>query len=498
MGQVLQGLGRYDEAALLFQEAEAIEPNPARSHARWGSLAVDRGEYALAVRHYRIALEADPASSEAHHGLGLALLEQGLLDLAETALREGLRVTPWQAAPWVALARLQGERGDFEQSCESARTALEIQPRFADAYAILANNLKGRLPDSDVAAMHALLDSKYLDERTRARLHFSLAGVLDARGQYPRAAALLAVANALDSRAVSVRGGTYDPGGHSHFIDRIIAAFGPDSFLRGRGWGNPDPRPIFIVGLPRSGTTLTEQILASHPKVHGAGELPDLQRIFQRLPEFAGRPHDDPFAVASNLGLTTARTAARVYLDRLDELALPPLARVVDKMPDNIHYLGLIALLWSGARVIVCSRDVRDIAISCWQTGFATIAWASVSDHIARRFADYQRLLDHWRATQPLQWLDLSYEELVADVEGQARRLVDFIGLEWDPACLRYYANRRVVRTASQVQVREPVHAHSVGRWRHYESLIPELFHALERRGVRTGQSDRRQTSERP
>ena len=145
-------------------------------------------------------------------------------------------------------------------------------------------------------------------------------------------------------------------------------------------------------------------------------------------------------------------------------------------MPDNIHYLGLIAFLWSGARVIVCNRDVRDIAISCWQTGFASISWANDSDHIARRFADYQRLLDHWRATQPLEWLDVFYEDLVHDLEGQTRRLLEFIGLEWDPACLAYHANPRVVRTASLVQVRAPVHTQSIGRWRRLRGLRPRLI----------------------
>jgi tetratricopeptide (TPR) repeat protein len=485
MGQVLQGLGRYDEAFRLFQEAEAIESNPARFRARLGSLAADRGDHALAARHYRVALAADPTSAEAHHGLGLALLEQGQHDAAEAALRAALGIAPRKAAIWVALGRLQAERGQFELSCGSARTALGIDPKFADAHSLLASNLKGRLPDAEVQAMHALLDDKYVDGRARARLHFSLAGVLDARGLYADAARLLETANALASAASSACGRTYDPRSHSGFITQLIAAFGPEHRARGRVWGDRDPRPVFVVGLPRSGTTLTEQLLASHPQVHGAGELPDVQQIFESLPEFAGRPGLGPCGVLDLLDQAAVRAAARRYLDRLDVLAPASAARVVDKMPDNIHFLGLIALCWPAARVIICDRDVRDIAILCWQTGFATIGWANHCEHIAMRFADYARLLDHWRCTCPLEWLDVSYEDLVRDLEGQARRLIEFVGLEWDPACLAFAAKPRVVRTASMVQVREPVHSRSIGRWRNYEALVPELFQALEQHGVR-------------
>ncbi len=251
--------------------------------------------------------------------------------------------------------------------------------------------LKGRLPDTDIQAMHGLLNQKYLNDSVRARLHFSLAGVLDARGDYSGAAALLEIANARQSSARAARGRTYDADEHSRFIDWLITAFTPELLARGRQWGDPDPRPVFIVGLPRSGTTLVEQILASHRLVHGAGELPDVQRVFQGLPEVVGQPFDDPFAALDRLGPAAARVAARRYLDRLDDLAPPTAARVVDKMPENIHFLGIIALLWPAARVIVCNRDARDIAVSCWQTGFATIHWANHPDHIARRLADHQR-----------------------------------------------------------------------------------------------------------
>jgi tetratricopeptide (TPR) repeat protein len=484
LGRWLQECGRYEEAARLYAEAEALEPNPARYHANCGSLAAEREDHDEAARHYRLALAADPASAEAHHGLGLALLEASQFDAAEVALRAAIRLKPAYVASWVTLARLQGERGDFDSADQSARTALGLRPRWADAYCVLANQFRGRLPDADIQAMRGLLDRKDQDDRRRARLQFALAAVLDARGLHAQAAALLEDANARQATAWAARGQGYDPDEHARFIDRLIDTYTPEFLARNRSWGDPDPRPVFIVGLPRSGTTLIEQILASHPAVHGAGELPDVLRIFHGLPEVVGRPCSDPFAALHALGPDSARSAARRYLDRLATFTPSDAARVVDKMPDNIHLVGLIALLWPRARVIVCGRDLRDVAVSCWKVGFATVRWANDPDHIARRLADHMRLLEHWNRTRPLAWLDVSYEDVVDDLEGQARRLIHFLGLEWDPSCLAFHTTRRVVRTASLAQVRRPIYSDSVGRWRDYESLVPALFEALRRRGI--------------
>jgi Sulfotransferase family len=321
---------------------------------------------------------------------------------------------------------------------------------------------------------------------SRSQLLFGLAAVLDDRGNYAGAAARLEPANALQASACAARGQFDDPNQYSRFIRRITTAFTPELLARRQGWGDPDLRPVFVVGLPRSGTTLVEQILASHPQVHGAGELPDVRRVFQSLPVVAALPSADAFEALAALDQNSTLAAARKYCNRLDALAPPTAVRVVDKMPDNVDFLGLIALLWPGSRVIICRRDLRDVAVSCWQTGFASIRWANDYEHIARRFAETHRILDYWRRTKPLEWLDVSYEDLVRDGEGQSRRLVEFLGLEWDPVCLRFHSTRRVVRSASQVQVRQPIHSRSVGRWKNYESLLQPLFQAMERHGVET------------
>ena len=484
LADVLQGCGRFDEAAQVLKDAGSLDSNNSRLHAQLGKLAIARGQVAEAAERFRAALAQDDSLAEARSGLGRALEEQGRLDEAERCFRDALQSDPSLTGPLIALAKLQADRGEFDESCRSARRALAICPNLAEAYWRLAMNLKGALPDADIQAMQRLRDHKYVPHGLRAGLGFALGAVFDARGLYEQAAEQFKVANALKAAVKAGKGQSFDPDQYSRSIDRIIATFTPELLARGRGWGDRDPRPVFVVGLPRSGTTLVEQILASHPQVHGAGELHDMLNLFNALPELTSRPSGDAFEIVSTLDPDSARALARRYIATLDRLAPAAAKCVIDKMPDNLLMLGLIALLWPEARVIVCNRDLRDVALSCWQTPFGTNPWTNQWEHIARRLADHERLLAHWRRVKPVAWLDVRYEDLVRDLEGHARRMIAFLGLEWESGCLEFHKTRRVVRTASQLQVREPIHALSVGRWRRYESTLRPLFEALERCGV--------------
>ena len=280
-GRLMQQQGKYDEAARFFAAAQQLEPNSAQHVADCARLWLDRQDNEAAERQYRLALAVNSDFAEAHQGLGLALLEQGRLDEAEASFREAVRAGPTLAAPWVGLARLQAERGDAVESCQSARTALSIRPKLPEAYCRLAINLRGKLPEADVRAMRELLGQKYLPDHTRAWLHFGLAAVLDEQGLDAQAAALLETANALQSAAWRER---YDPDEHSQFIDRLMATFTPEFLAWKDGCVEPDPRPVFVVGLPRSGTTLIEQILASHPQVHGGVSCRMYSKFFRPCP----------------------------------------------------------------------------------------------------------------------------------------------------------------------------------------------------------------------
>ncbi len=256
--------------------------------------------------------------AESHHELGRAFLEQGQFDLAEPCFCEALQIDPDLSNSWIALARLQAERGEVDLSCVSARCALAVKPRLTEAYGRLAVNLRGDLPEADIQAIERLIDHPALSDGKRATLHYALAQVDDARRLCARAAVHLESANALQRALKAARGQTHDADRHSRFINRMIATFTADSINRARPWGDPDPRPVFVVGLPRSGTSLVEQVLASHSHVHGAGELHDLNRLFLDLPKITSHHAADPFAAWSELGPDTARVVTGSYLQCLE------------------------------------------------------------------------------------------------------------------------------------------------------------------------------------
>ncbi len=484
IGQMFERRGDYDRAGQFYEQARALEPREPRFHVDLASLALARGRYADAALLAQRAVACNPQIAESHHELGRAFLEQGRLDLAEPCFREALRIDPDLEISWIALAQLQAERGDFELSCASARAALALNPGLTDAYWRLAVNLRGELPEADIQAIERFIDRPGLSDDRRAALQFGLAYVHDARGLYTSAAHHLEKANALQKASNIARGLTYDADQHSRFIDQMIATFSANSVDRARAWGDPDPRPVFVVGLPRSGTSLVEQILASHPLVHGAGELHDLHRLFVNLPTSTGHPSADPFTAWSALDPHSARAIARDYIESLERQAPAGSVRIIDKMPDNVRLIGMIAALWPRARVIVCDRDLRDVALSCWRTGFETYPWTNDWNHIARRFADHKRIVEHWQSIGPTDWLIVRYEDLVHDFETNARRLVDFLGLEWNAACLDFHTTRRVVRTASQAQVRQPIYTRSIGKWRRYESSMEPFFRAFKQLGL--------------
>jgi tetratricopeptide (TPR) repeat protein len=474
MGQALQEENALDDALAWYQRALQLDPKSARIHTNAASLLAEQEKDDDALAVYRRALELDATYAEAHCGLGGVRHEQGHFEQAQTHYREALRHKPDLPAAHCALGTVREELGDFKDAESCWRTALQHDSRLAGAYSALATLLRSKLPDDDLVAMRKLLADPDLHDGRRSALHFGLAQVLDARGAYEEAAESLRQANALAQAMAQKRGQGYDPAAHAGFVGRMMAVCSPAFFERTRGIGVDSDRPIFIVGLPRSGTTLTEQVLASHSQVFGAGELRLGRDDFGAL----SPQEDQALEALTRLDLSTARRIGEQHLEQLRQLnAERP--RVADKMPDNYLYLGLLATLFPKAKFIHCRRDLRDVAVSCWMTNFRSIRWANDPGHIAARFEEYRRLMDHWRRVLPVSVLEVDYEETVADLEGVARRLVDWCGLEWEPGCLAFHQGKRPVRTASVSQVRQPLYTRSVARWKHYEKALRSLFDAL-------------------
>jgi Tfp pilus assembly protein PilF len=478
LGLTLHREGQLQDALPWMQQAVELEPENAVWWENLGELRMDREEPAEAVACYERAVSLQPDRAATHNSLGWALQEEGHLDEAVEHFHTALRLDPDLGGAQLNLGGVLEELGELTGAEAAFRTALRIQPRYAAAHARLATLLRDKLPDADRAALEERLADAKVSGEPRANLLFGLAHVLEGRGDYTRAAECLRETNALTLEHAKSRHRDYDPAQHEQFVDNMLKASDAAFFERTAGGGSESRRPVFIFGLPRSGTTLIEQVLASHSRTHGAGELRLVRRSFESIPATLGRS-DWPIHCLTDLDAAAVRPLSQQHLQWLHEHGRGECERIVDKMPDNYMYLGLIAALFPNAVLIHCRRDLRDVAVSCWMTNFRSIPWANDPAHIATRFAQYRRVMNHWQAVLPATIHEVKYEETVNDLEGVARRLIAACGLEWESGCLEFHRLHRPIRTASVTQVREPIYKRSVARWKNYEHALADLFERL-------------------
>ncbi len=484
IGGIWQEMDDLGQADAWFTKALDWEPQRIETRCALASAICEAGESAKAVDEYRQILAEHADCFPAQLGLGNALWEDGNAEGAVAAMRAAVALRPENAGALAGLAGIQASAGDVPGANASNREALAVNPRCIPALSNLAQNLRGKLPEADAQTMEHLLAAQWPRQGARATLHFGLAHHYDGRKDYARAAKHAASANTLHTEFKRERGWHYDPADYERHVDQLIAAFSPDFFRRTKGLGHDSATPVFIVGMPRSGTTLTEQILASHPRVFGAGERNFTGRALQSLPAVMGRPTEATDCLA-DAGAEAIRTLADWHLGQLWELVekagleSAKTDRIIDKMPDNFSLVGWIATAFPNAKIIHCRRDVRDIAVSCWMTQFRQIRWAFDLRHIGLRIRQYQRIMEHWRQVLPVPMLEIDYEDMVASQAAQTRRLLEFAGLPWDDACLAFHQTERLVRTASVTQVREPIYTRSLERWRHYEGALAPLLECL-------------------
>jgi hypothetical protein len=288
-----------------------------------------------------------------------------------------------------------------------------------------------------------------------------------------------------DSRAAV--GERFDAADLHREIDETIATFDPQYFASVVDWGSPSELPVFIVGMPRSGTSLVEQIAASHSRVFGAGELREIGNLAQRLAPIIAAIRCGSEEDAAEAGADHRITIRRLSDAHLEHLkALNGRAeRIIDKMPDNVFKLGAIATLYPGARVIFCRRDPLDTCLSCYFQKFTAgqLAFSYDLADCAKRYLETERLTAHWRKVLPLKWLDVEYEALVSDLGDHSRRIITFLGFDWEPACLDFHRTARTVTTASAWQVRQPLYGRAVGRWRRYQAHLAPLLDLLVEEG---------------
>lgn len=407
--------------------------------------------------------------------LGETLSRLGFHDQAAATYRQALTNTPHEADLWVALAQAEEDNGNRVAATQSYEKALGLKPDWAFPISGLLGLQRANAPAELVDRATRLQQSNNLPDPDRALLGYELGKVHDSRENYETAMASWNDANAARQRVI----GKPDPMRLEKSVDRTIALFQPELFRRFSHAGVADNRFVFIVGMPRSGTTLTEQILASHPRAYGCGELPDISLIAHALGRNLGTHLAWPEATTSMTEQVLEESISR-YSRAATRHAPSTVHRLVDKAPLNFLYLGLVALMFPNARVIWCRRDPRDIAISIYGENFSVVERLATSLEGIGHYINLQnRLMRYWQKLN-LPVMELGYESLVSNTETEARKLLSFIDLPWDPACLEFHKSDRGVQTPSRWQVKQPVHTRSIGRWRNYASALTPLLRVLD------------------
>jgi tetratricopeptide (TPR) repeat protein len=484
LGAALHRQGRLGEALTCLEQTVRLAPGHAQAQNDLGGvlLACDQAE--RAAGYFREALGLRPGFAEALSNLGLALRELGRVDEAMACFREALRLNPAYAGARNNLAYTLEFQGQFAAAQAEFAEALRLDPDNARALAGLSGlAAAGHYPlsEDELRRVRALVQRRDLPLDDLGRLHFAVARHLDKAGDYDTAFAHYRQGNELAKEYVRRRGVAFDAAAQHAQIDRLIAAFSPAYFGHVRGFGVDSELPVFVVGMMRSGTTLAEQILASHPLVHGAGELRDFGQLTTTLAQQLGTAEPFPECVA-RLDRAAVQTLAQRHLERLRQLG-GKAARVVDKMPFNFLHLGLIATLFPRTRIIHCRRDPVDTCLSCYMQNFGEPQGFTLDLHdLGVYYREYERLMEYWRRVLPVPMFELQYEALTAEPEVVSRRLIEYCGLAWDERCLRFHETERPVRTASMLQVRQPMYRSAVGRWKRYEQHLGPLLAALASR----------------
>lgn len=507
MARVLHRLGRYKHAIASLEKALALQPDNADAHLHMGNVLASLGQTALAEHHYRQTLAADPGSAAAHGNLARALLPQGRaaeavahaqkaialepdnpsgymrlaaaldrlgqMDGALAAHQKAIALAPDDPSLRLALAQSLAGYGEMERAREAYRDVIARYPDQPNAYTLLAGVSKFKADDPELKKLSGFAGQPNISAQERSAVHFALGKTMEGLGDTDAAFDHFVQGNRLVAERAH-----YSPVEAERFFAELKKAFSPEIVAQLGTGGEPDATPIFVLGMPRSGTSLVEQILASHPKVSGAGELAlmsglarqacvmrDTDMLSRAVPEL--EPHE-----RGELG-------AR-YIAQLRPYA-PDAPYIVDKMPANFLYIGLIHLILPNAKIIHCRRDARDNCLSIFKTSFTegALAWSYDMKHLGAYYRLYDDLMAHWQRVLPHKIFTVQYEQMVAEQEAGSRALLTHCGLDWDDKVLQFHKTARPVHTASIAQVRQPIYKSSVGAADRYGDRLAPLWQAL-------------------
>jgi tetratricopeptide (TPR) repeat protein len=463
LGAALSKLGRYKEAEAYFYQAIKIEPDFTDALSNIGNALLLKGQYAGAEQFLRRAVKLNPRFVDARVNLGLTLSFMSRLREARSQFEKALKYQPKNAEALSGLAAVAMTEGRFDQTTAMLNRALQVNPRMPRALVLQAGLRKMTSSDSPWLKNAEEVATSEISLLHESELRFAIAKYYDDVGDFNQAFQNYKRANDLLKSIAE----PYDRGAYKAFVDSMIRTYTQEVVARANGGASNSMKPVFVVGMPRSGTSLAEQIIASHPSAKGAGEV---EFWADTVDEHAALVREGPPDESLREKLAGA------YL-RVLEAKSGDALRIVDKAPVNADYLGVIHSVFPNARIIYMQRDPIDTCLSCYFQKFVlSLNFTMDLSDLADYYRQHRRLMAHWRAVLPPgTLLDVPYEELVADQEGWSRKILDFLGLEWDERVLNFHETKRDVATASFWQVRQKMFKSSVQRWRNYEKFIGPL-----------------------
>ncbi|HEY9120286.1 MAG TPA: sulfotransferase [Marinobacter sp.] len=484
LARIQRQLGALDQALQTLKRGGSCQPLSAQYHSEMGNLIAMLGDPTAALESHSRAVALAPDQANVYTNLAGMLVITNQYDAALCEYEKALTLADNdmdRQAALAGMARIHERRGHYEQAYSLLEPCMEniVNPSVALAFGMLAPRLG--MSDRALVCMEAALNEPAIYLEAKIDLHFQLGKICDKLKDYDQAFSHYVTGNRFFAERNSDLIRRYRPEDDAAYFERLRAWFTEEFFAKTPVSGCMSERPLFVVGMPRSGTTLTESILCGHPDIHGAGELSDIAHLRKEAEARTGLDFPDAL---SHLPVPELDELAERYLAALRDRNATT-RHVVDKMPHNFLYLGLIALLFPKARIIHIRRDPIDNCLSIFFQKF-NIGHAYANDlaWLGHYYRLYEDLMAHWNRVLPLSILNIRYEDLVADQVAVTRRMIEFSGLDWDEACLAFHARQRDVATPSYDQVNRPVYRDSAGRWKNYQAHIGPLIDSLRQQGV--------------
>lgn len=470
LGSLYRQAGRNDLAAPLLARLLEQEPQNIIYLHELGIILNKLKQPLRAIELIQQALKIEPSYIAAHINLGLVLKEQQQLEQACHCFNKALELDPTRDSALLYLALAQIDLGLIEEAKLALRRVVTLSPDSSVAHRQLAMLSKPNAYNDEIAAMETA-HLRASNANDRSLLAFGLGKAFDDIQQYEKAFEFFLEGNKLKRQTFQ-----HNAQERSEFFQRIENVFGEELLKQISDAGVEDNNPIFILGMPRSGTSLIEQILSSHSKVHGAGELPFLNKLCTTLASAGNKPFPENFVDQPQ---STLKNIGEQYINAIGSLSQDT-HFVTDKMPHNFRFVGLISAILPNARIIHCRRDPMDTCFSIFKNNFGGLhAYSYDLEELGIYYRSYLQLMNHWERILPGKIYNIDYETVIADSETEIRKLLDHLQLDFEPACLSFHETKRVVTTVSAPQVRQPVYKHSIEKWKQYESQLEPLRNKL-------------------